>query len=505
MINIIAIYVRQSVDKIDSISIETQIDFCKCRLLQNESFRVFSDKGYSGGTTNRPEYQKMLELCKQGKIEKIITYKLDRISRSLLHFVLLLEELEKTHTELVSCTEHFSSKSEMGVMIMKLLIMFAEMERKNIRVRIRDNYYARGEKGFYLGGIAPFGYKKIPLTVMGKKTSGYEINPNEEKIITKIYNLYVFENNSLNAVCKWLNSEKISTRKGNDWSPSTLVRLVRNPFYVKADWKIFDFFTTENAHVTSPPTDFSGKFGCVCYGDKEKRTHSKFATFEGEYITVGNHHGIVDSHVWLSATQKSRMQKFSPTEKSCGKTFLCKIVKCGECGANYNVTSSKGYTYMYCRKRKNGGCLSTVTSIRCDFLENIVGEILKTQLWVLSKLERSTTISCDEIALRGEVSQLNARIEKIQSELSSCTDDEFPTVVLTLKELSSNLSQKKSDLEKAVEKNNKICYTNIKQLSENFHALSLEQKSIILQTLAEKIIIKDKKIQIFLKFNTGDV
>ena len=79
------IYARQSVDRKDSISIESQIDFCKYEL-KGGSCKVFKDKGYSGKNTDRPEFQKLLGEIRKGRVRRVIVYKLDRISRSILDF-----------------------------------------------------------------------------------------------------------------------------------------------------------------------------------------------------------------------------------------------------------------------------------------------------------------------------------------------------------------------------------------------------------------------------------
>ena len=79
------IYARQSVDRKDSISIESQIDFCKYEL-KGGSCRIFKDKGYSGKNTDRPEFQKLLGEIRKGKVRRVVVYKLDRISRSILDF-----------------------------------------------------------------------------------------------------------------------------------------------------------------------------------------------------------------------------------------------------------------------------------------------------------------------------------------------------------------------------------------------------------------------------------
>ena len=93
------IYARQSVDRKDSISIESQIDFCKYEL-KGGSCRVFKDKGYSGKNTDRPEFQKLLGEIRKGKVRRVVVYKLDRISRSILDFANMMELFQEYDVEL---------------------------------------------------------------------------------------------------------------------------------------------------------------------------------------------------------------------------------------------------------------------------------------------------------------------------------------------------------------------------------------------------------------------
>ena len=150
-----AIYARQSVDKKDSISIETQIDLCKRELLPGSKVAIYLDKGYSGGSMNRPEFQRLLEDVKSGKITRIITYRLDRISRSVLDFANLIDLFEKYGVTFNSTQEKFDTSTPMGKAMLNITMVFAQLERETIQQRIRDNYYARGEKGMYLGGPPP--------------------------------------------------------------------------------------------------------------------------------------------------------------------------------------------------------------------------------------------------------------------------------------------------------------------------------------------------------------
>ena len=133
------IYARQSVDRKDSISIESQIDFCKYEL-KGGSCRVFKDKGYSGKNTDRPEFQKLLGEIRKGKVRRVIVYKLDRISRSILDFATMMELFQEYDVEFVSSTEKFDTSTPMGRAMLNICIVFAQLERETIQKRVTDAY-----------------------------------------------------------------------------------------------------------------------------------------------------------------------------------------------------------------------------------------------------------------------------------------------------------------------------------------------------------------------------
>ncbi|MDY3775300.1 MAG: recombinase family protein, partial [Eubacterium sp.] len=102
-----AIYARQSVDKKDSVSIETQIE--KCEVVAGKDSFIFKDKGYSGKNTDRPDLAKLISDIKEDKVNRVIVYRLDRISRNIIDFYKLLDIMDKHHTSFVSVTENFQT------------------------------------------------------------------------------------------------------------------------------------------------------------------------------------------------------------------------------------------------------------------------------------------------------------------------------------------------------------------------------------------------------------
>ena len=120
-----AIYARQSVDKKDSISIESQIEFCKYEL-KGGNCKEYTDKGYSGKNTDRPKFQELVRDIKRGLIAKVVVYKLDRISRSILDFANMMELFQQYNVEFVSSTEKFDTSTPMGRAMLNICIVFAQ-------------------------------------------------------------------------------------------------------------------------------------------------------------------------------------------------------------------------------------------------------------------------------------------------------------------------------------------------------------------------------------------
>ena len=120
-----AIYARQSVDKKDSISIESQIEFCKYEL-KGGNCKEYTDKGYSGKNTDRPKFQELVRDIKRGLIAKVVVYKLDRISRSILDFANMMELFQQYNVEFVSSTEKFDTFTPMGRAMLNICIVFAQ-------------------------------------------------------------------------------------------------------------------------------------------------------------------------------------------------------------------------------------------------------------------------------------------------------------------------------------------------------------------------------------------
>src|SRR5436853_7178107 len=118
----------------------------------------YDDGGYSGGSTDRPDLQKLLDDIRSRKIDVIVVYKVDRLTRSLADFAKLVELFDAHGVSFVSVTQQFNTTSSMGRLTLNVLLSFAQFEREVTGERIRDKIAAAKRKGLWMGGCPPLGY-----------------------------------------------------------------------------------------------------------------------------------------------------------------------------------------------------------------------------------------------------------------------------------------------------------------------------------------------------------
>jgi DNA invertase Pin-like site-specific DNA recombinase len=193
----------------------------------------YDDGGYSGGTMDRPGLKQLLEDIHANKINVVVVYKVDRLTRSLSDFARIVEALDAKGVSFVSVTQQFNTTSSMGRLTLNILLSFAQFEREVTGERIRDKIAASKKKGMWMGGPVPFGYdldarKLIP-------------HPTEAELVRNIFALYL----KLGCVLKLLahlNRENIKTKSwvtkkgirlgGVSFAPGHLYYLLRNRLYI---------------------------------------------------------------------------------------------------------------------------------------------------------------------------------------------------------------------------------------------------------------------------------
>ncbi len=133
--------------------------------MRHEGWRImpeqYNDGGYSGGNMDRPGLQKLMADIEAGRVDVVVVYKIDRLSRSLADFAKMVEIFDKHDTSFVSVTQHFNTKDSMGRLTLNILLSFAQFEREVTGERIRDKFAASKKKGMWMGGPPPLGYDVV--------------------------------------------------------------------------------------------------------------------------------------------------------------------------------------------------------------------------------------------------------------------------------------------------------------------------------------------------------
>src|ERR1700739_3386351 len=145
----------------------------------------YDDGGYSGGSTDRPDLQRLLDDVRPRKLDVIVVYKVDRLTRSLADFAKLVELFDGHGVSFVSVTQQFNTTTSMGRLTLNVLLSFAQFEREVTGERIRDKIAASKKKGMWMGGNVPLGYDANERTLV--------INPAEAETVRCIFALLYLE------------------------------------------------------------------------------------------------------------------------------------------------------------------------------------------------------------------------------------------------------------------------------------------------------------------------
>jgi site-specific DNA recombinase len=193
----------------------------------------YDDGGISGATLERPALQRLLADVEVGKIDVVVVYKIDRISRSLMDFAKLIDVFERNDVTFVAVTQQFNTTTSMGRLTLNVLLSFAQFEREVIGERIRDKFAASRAKGLWMGGIPPLGYD-----IQDRKLV---VSPAEAELVRLIFRRFVDLSSAL-LLIRELNTKGYRTkswttqagtyREGRPFDKGTLYKILRNRTYL---------------------------------------------------------------------------------------------------------------------------------------------------------------------------------------------------------------------------------------------------------------------------------
>lgn len=363
----------------------------------------YDDAAISGATVERPALQRLLAEVRAGRVNSIVVYKIDRLSRSLLDFTKVFEEMERYDVALVAVTQQFNTSTSMGRLCMNVLLSFSQFEREIIAERIQDKLAAARKKGKYVGGVPAFGFD---VDRVAKKLI---VNNGEAVLVRQIFRrflelrsavLLIAELNNQGHRTKTWTTKKGEIRPGGHWHKNYIYRMLRNPVYI----------------------------GKVRYKDE---------VYEGE------HEAIIDKVLWDQVQDAisvpARIRGNSSRAKTPG--LLKGILRCGHCGGSMAVTftgAERQYRYYVChnaQRTRYENC--PVRSVAAGIIEDLVKdrlrivfqapEVMERTLAAVQRVtaEKRTTLEAERQPLEEELVGVRACERRL---LQSLTEEDGPFV-----------------------------------------------------------------------------
>jgi len=335
-------------------SLENQIQYYEKLIANNleyEYIGVFADKGITGTTKNRPEFQRMLELCREGKIDLIITKSISRFARNTTIILETVRELKDLGVEIIFEKENIRTLSGDGELMLTVLSSFAQEESKNVSDNVKWRIKKEFERGIYHLNTNRFlGYDKDEF-------DNLVINRKEAKIVERIFEDYLKGKGTF-VIAKELNIEEIPTVTGVKWWSNTIFMILKNEKY-KGDIILQKYYTPDHL--------------------KKKHIINNGAV--DRYYIEDNHPPIVSREVWDNVQSEIKRRGISKRPK---EHPLLGMLYCSKCGAVLsrrlwsNKTPFKKYVWQcsnYVNKSKR-----TCTGTKIDEKElekvNIDGPII---------------------------------------------------------------------------------------------------------------------------------
>ena len=227
-----AIYTRKSSEEgleQDFNSLDAQREACEAYIKSqmHEGWvlldKQYNDGGYSGGTMERPAFKKLLKDIENDKIDIVVVYKVDRLTRSLMDFSKIIDVFDRHETSFVSITQQFNTTTSMGRLTLNILLSFAQFEREVTGERIRDKIAASKKKGMWMGGKVPLGYLREDKKLV--------VHNEDVQKVQMLFDKYL-ELRSVPKLMKYLKENEIKTKTDKYFSKGQLYHLLANKVYI---------------------------------------------------------------------------------------------------------------------------------------------------------------------------------------------------------------------------------------------------------------------------------
>ncbi|WP_317310241.1 recombinase family protein [Clostridium thermobutyricum] len=518
----IAIYSRKSKFTGKGDSIENQIEMCKAHIKANihgeHEFIIYEDEGFSGGNINRPEFKKLMNDIKHKKIDLLICYRLDRISRNVSDFSSVLEVLQEYKVDFISIKEQFDTSSPMGRAMIYIASVFSQLERETIAERVKDNMLEMAKNGKWTGGKIPLGFKSKKISYIddtGKKRykTSLEHDTKDLEFVKFLYEKYL-ELGSLHKLEVYTHQNNIRSCSGRLFEKSTLKIILQNTIYVKANSNVVDYLTTHDCKVYGEP---DGIHSLLSY-NKTESTHKNGKSTKCRknpsemFAAISNIQGYLEPELWIKV--QLQFDKNKETFPRLGKThnaLLTGKLFCGVCKSRMLIqhgqvspkTGKKRFYYVCYLKRTSQRKLCNPKNVQLDKIENVVLKSLKNLSYdknlFLNNLKgknHNSNNSTELLSLNKSLEEKKSQIDVLLNKLSLDHDDLLTDIlfdkITKLKKECIEIENKIDSIKKEslIKENNALETSLIEKLISKcsyIENLSHEEQKQLINSLIENI------------------
>lgn len=504
---------QEQVDDGFSISNQKRTLHKYCNAMEYNIVGEFEDLGVTGTSLEvRDGIQSLLRKIQTDKnINAVIVTKLSRLSRKMLDLLRILEFLEKYDVTLIAKDDGIDTSTAFGKPMLKLVGIFAEMERDTIVSQTRSGMKEKALQGKFNGGSPAIGYDYINKELV--------INEKEAETVRKIFDLYTNQNWGYSRICQELNRniEQYPTKKGATWAYATIKQVLDNPLYV----------------------------GMMRWGvRKDWAKKRRRGTTEDYVLEKGIHEAIISEDLWERTRQKRELIGKTPVKKTNFKYLLSGLAKCPVCGSamvaqrstRKNKDGSKvTYRYYSCsRWNSHKGDVCKPNSIKAELLEEqVIATIIDfvNSPNVIEKLIKNFGNNDNSTEIKNNIESITRKIKKLKTDenkyytylvdeekLKKLNADKIADIIKNITNEIETLEGQLINFNRQLESinNNRINADKVAFMLKNFEKLfekaEFEVKRELLHTIIKEIKISPsetiegrKAKEIILWFNDEDI
>ena len=511
---IIAIYCRVSTDEQAEFgySIDEQKRLLEewCKANDYIIYKCYSDRGISGkNIKDRPALKELLSDAKEGKIDMVISWKINRVSRKLEDVLKIVSLLEKNNITFKSYSEPFETDTPAGRMQFQMMALIGEFERGTIAQNVKMGMIAKAKSGNWCGGRV-LGYDLVPNNSPEEEKKGknkLEINEKEAEIVRFIFNEYS-KGKGYKAITNQINKLGYKTKKGNNFSVGSIRDILTNPVYI----------------------------GEIRYNVRQNWSEKRRRNINPNPIRVkGKHEAIIDRELWDKVQLILESKKGKPSRIYDGEYPLTGILRCPKCGAGMVISrttntladgTKKRIAYYCCGNWKNKGTsVCNSNTIRVDkaneYVFKKIEELVSNEAMIKAVVKNINKERKDKVKpakrLLGDIDKELEKLDKRKRKIFEAYEDdiltkeEFQIRKDELNEKIRILEEEKKPLLNTISEDvsEEIPYEFIKDILMNFSkvlnsSVSREQQKKLLHMIISEITMNESREIESIKLNIND-